>query len=206
MKKLSIIVPVYNQQDLIIRALESIPKRKDIEVVIVNDGSTDNTYNRCLKWMIEEQELKVKICSQVNKGLGSAKNLGFESATGEYITQLDSDDYLITEEYEKVLNELDGTDMIYCNLELNSGEVFKLTPETQSKYCSGCVRFIKRSFLGKTRCPEIRATEDWYLNQELQKKPHTEKYTNITAYHYNFPREGSLYDIYVKGGKDVRSE
>lgn len=68
MKKLSIIVPVYNQQDLIIRALESIPKRKDIEVVIVNDGSTDNTYNRCLKWMLEEQELKVKICSQVNKG------------------------------------------------------------------------------------------------------------------------------------------
>lgn len=206
MIKLSIIVPVYNQQDLIIRALESIPKRKDIEVVIVNDGSTDNSYNRCLRWMFEEQELKVKICSQVNRGLGSAKNLGFESATGEYITQLDSDDYLITEEYEKILNELDGTDMVYCNLELNSGEVFKLTPETQEKYCSGCVRFIKRSFLGKTRCPEIRATEDWYLNQELQKKPHTEKYTNITAYHYNFPREGSLYDIYVKGGKDVTTK
>lgn len=207
MKKLSIIVPVYNQQDLIIRALESIPKRKDIEVIIVDDGSTDNTFSNSALWVYGNKELDSRIIHlSQNKGLGNAKNEGFNNAKGEYITQLDSDDYLITEEYEKILNELDGTDMIYCNLELNSGEVFKLTPETQEKYCSGCVRFIKRSFLGKTRCPEIRATEDWYLNQELQKKPHTEKYTNITAYHYNFPRVGSLYDIYVKGGKDVTTK
>lgn len=200
MKKLSIIVPVYNQEGLIKRALDSIPKRKDIEVIIVNDGSTDNTYLECVEWASQNTNIEVILCGLgENKGLGNAKNVGYTLANGEYVNQLDSDDYVITEKYEKVIDELDGTDIVYCDIEINSGEIFHINKETQSKYCSGCARFIRREFLGETRCPTIRATEDWYLNEALQKKPHSDKFTGIVAYHYNFPREGSLYDQYVKG-------
>lgn len=200
MKKLSIIVPVYNQEELIIRALNSIPKRDDIEIIVVDDCSTDMTFKNCVQWKREHQDLDISIVKlPENKGLGNAKNVGYDSSHGEYVNQLDSDDYLITSEYERVIDELDGTDMVYCDIQINSGDIFHIDKDTQSQYCSGCARFIKRDFLGDTRCPTIRATEDWYLNDSLQKKPHTDKFTGIVAYHYNFPRDGSLYDQYIKG-------
>lgn len=207
MKKLSIIVPVYNQEELITRALDSIPKRDDIEVLVVNDGSTDNTYLECVEWSSQNQDLEVILCNlSENRGLGNAKNIGYTIASGEYVNQLDSDDYLITEEYERVIDELDGTDIVYSDIEINSGEIFHVNEATQSQYCSGCARFIRREFLGDTRCPTIRATEDYYLNEALQKKPHTDKFTGIVSYHYNFPRNGSLYDQYVKGELKVEVE
>ena len=207
MKKLSIIVPVYNQEDLIIRALDSIPKRDDIEVIIVDDASTDSTLEKCIKWIARADYFNIKLISLIeNEGLGNAKNVGFDNAEGEYVNQLDSDDYLITENYEKVIDELDGTDIVYSNIEINSGDIFDINKDNQSQYCSGCARFIRREFLGETRCPIIRATEDWHLNDKLQKKPHTDKFTGIVSYHYNFPREGSLYDQFIKGELEIEVE
>lgn len=207
MTKLSIIVPVYNQEDLIIRALDSIPMRNDLEIIIVDDCSTDSTYKKCLEWKREHKDLNITLVKLAeNKGLGNAKNVGFDISKGEYVNQLDSDDYLITENYEKVIDELDGTDMIYSNIEINSGDIFDIKQDNQSQFCSGCARFIRREFLGDTRCPTIRATEDWHLNNELQKKPHTDKFTGIVTYHYNFPREGSLYDQYIKGELKIEVE
>lgn len=207
MKKLSIIVPVYNQEDLIIRALDSIPKRDDIEVIIVDDASTDSTLEKCIKWIARSDYFNIKLISLIeNEGLGNAKNVGFDNAEGEYINQLDSDDYLITENYEKVIDELDGTDIVYSNIEINSGDIFDINKDNQSQFCSGCARFIRREFLGDTRCPTIRATEDWHLNDKLQKKPHTDKFTGIVSYHYNFPREGSLYDQFIKGELEIEVE
>lgn len=208
MKKLSIIVPVYNQEKLIIRALDSIPKREDIEVIVVNDASTDSTLEKVAQWIYNNRfDLSVTLINlEKNKGLGNAKNVGFDNAEGEYVNQLDSDDYLITENYKKVINELDGTDIVYSNIEINSGDIFDINKDNQSQFCSGCARFIRREFLGDTRCPTIRATEDWHLNDKLQKKPHTDKFTGIVSYHYNFPREGSLYDQFIKGELEVEVE
>lgn len=200
MKILTIMIPVYNQEELVIRALDSIPIRDDIEVLIIDDGSTDKTLENCKKWKDKHINLDVRIIENgENKGLGFTKNVGFDNALGEYIHQLDSDDYLYIDEYNKVIDMLDGTDMVYCNLVKNDGSVFRLSKDNQRNLCSGIARFIKKEFLGNSRCPEIRATEDWHLNEELQKKPHTDKFTDINAYHYNFPREGSLYDQFVKG-------
>lgn len=198
--KLTLFIPVYNQEELVIRALDSIPKRNDIEILIIDDCSTDNTNVNCQKWIEKHKELNVKIIKhETNKGLGCAKNTAYDNALGEYINQLDSDDYLYTEEYNKVIDMLDGTDIVYMNLVKNDGSIFVLTKESQRGLCSGCARFIRKEFLGDTRCKPIRAAEDWYLNEELQMKPHTDKFTNINGYHYNFPREGSLYDQLVKG-------
>lgn len=198
--KVSVIIPVWNQEQLVIRALDSIPRRDDIEVVVVDDASTDNTLKNVLEYVDAHPDMKIRVFQNAeNKGLGYTKNVGYDNALGEYVHQLDSDDYLYTDEYSRAIDMIDGEDMVFINLVINSGAVFTLEWNTKHGYCGGTTKFVKRSFLGNSRCPEIRAAEDLPLNEELLAKPHTERFTHINAYHYNYPREGSLYDLLKKG-------
>lgn len=198
--KVSIIVPVWNQEELVIRALDSIPRRDDIEVVVVDDASTDNTLKNVLEYVDAHPDMHIRVFQNTeNKGLGYTKNVGYDNALGEYVHQLDSDDYLYTEEYSRAIDMIDGEDMVFINLVVNSGAVFTLEWNSKHGYCGGTTKFVKRSFLGDLRCPEVRAAEDYPLNEALLAKPHTEKFTYINAYHYNYPREGSLYDLLKKG-------
>ena len=197
---LTIIVPAYNEQDRIVRALDSVPIRDDIEILIINDGSTDKTLSVAKKYAKEHPERNIRVISyKENKGLGHAKNVGYDNAHGDYINQLDCDDYLYTEVYERVMAELDGTEMVYMDMRIDNGDIWVLREETKHLWCGGPLRFIRRDFLGDLRCPEIRAGEDWFLNEELQKKPHTDKFTSLVGYHYSFPREGSLCDLRSRG-------
>ena len=96
------------------------------------------------------------------------------------------------------MKELDGTDIVYFDLQVNNGDIWRLKEETKIRLC-GSTKFIKREFIGNTRCPEGRLTaEDYIMYNELLKKNPTEKFTNIVLKHYNHPREGSLTDIYNK--------
>lgn len=200
MIKVSVIVPVWNQEKLVIRALDSIPHRDDIEVVVVDDASTDNTLKNVLEYVDKHPNMHIRVYQNpVNKGLGYTKNVGYDNALGEYVHQLDSDDYLYTDEYSRAIDMIDGEDMVFINLVINSGAVFTLEWNSKHGYCGGTTKFVKRSFLGNLRCPEVRAAEDYPLNEALLAKPHTEKFTYINAYHYNYPREGSLYDLLQKG-------
>lgn len=200
----SIIVPVYNQEKLIKRALDSIPKRADVEVCIYSDGSTDRTNAIVAQWAdqrhaeLPEQHIIFCECNE-NMGLGYAKNRLYEMATGDYIHELDSDDYLYTDKYEFVMGELDGTDVVYIDMLTYEGRRFHLTPESRRGFCGGPCRFYRREFIQGLRCKEIRSGEDWYFNEEVLAKNPTEKFTGCIAYHYNFPREGSLYDQMIKG-------
>lgn len=198
--KVSVIIPVWNQEKLVIRALDSIPRRDDIEVVVVDDASTDNTLKNVLEYVDEHPDMHIRVFQNpVNRGLGYTKNVGYDNALGEYVHQLDSDDYLYTDAYSHAIDMIDGEDMVFINLVVNSGAVFTLEWNTKHGYCGGTTKFVKRSFLGDLRCPEVRAAEDYPLNEALLAKPHTEKFTHINAYHYNYPREGSLYDLLKKG-------
>lgn len=195
--KLSVIIPVYNQEELIIKALDSIPKMEDIEILVINDGSTDKTFENVLEYKKNHKNIKL-LQNEENKGVGYTVNKGYDNATGEYIVLLGSDDYFYTEEFKKALKELDGTDLIYFNLKTNNGDIFRLTPENKTGYC-GSTKFMRRDFIGDTRCPDKRAGEDYDFYQKLLKKKPTEKFTDLTIKHYNFPRENSLYDLMVKG-------
>lgn len=197
---LTIIVPVWNLESLVTRALDSIPRRDDIEVLIVDDGSSDNTYAVCEKYAQEHTDLNIRIIRlEKNKGLGNAKNIGYDNALGDYVNQLDADDWLYTEAYEKVIDELDGTDVVYMDLRIDSGDVWAVNEGTKHLWCGGTLRFIRREFLGDLRCPEIRAGEDWFLNEALLKKNPSEKFTGVVGYHYSFPRKGSLCDLRNRG-------
>ena len=199
--KVSVIIPVYNQEKLVIRALDSIPKRDDIEIIVIDDGSTDSTWNNLLNYRNNYLDFfnLILIYNEKNRGVAHTVNKGYDNANGEYIVLLGSDDYFYTERFEQALNELDGTDLVYFNLQINSGEVWRVTPETKINLC-GSTKFMRKVFIGDTRCPEDkRAAEDYDFYQKLLKKNPTEKFTDITVKHYNFPRQNSLTDLLIKG-------
>lgn len=187
----SVIIPVYNQEDLIKRCLDSIPS--GVEIIVVDDKSTDNTVE------VVKQYKNVKLIqNKENKGVGYTFNQGIDAATGDYIVRIDSDDYFYTGQFNHMLEELDGTDMIYYNLEDNNGRILEVTPRNRSGRC-GAVKFIRRAFIGNTRCPEIRTAEDKAFNNSLLDKMPTEKFTDRIVYHYNYPRENSLTDLTKRG-------
>lgn len=191
----TIFIPVYNQEEYVIKALDSLPLRDDIDTVVLDDGSKDNTYKNLKEYRDEHPERKFTLLHyKRNRGLGAMKNIVYKNAKGVYIGELDSDDYVYTNEYNKVLEELDmDVDIVYMNLQTNSGEVWQLKEDTKMLFCGGPCKFIKKDLIGKTRCAETKEpAEDWQFNLDIQAKPHIDKFTNITAYHYNFPREGSL--------------
>ena len=110
-KKLSVIIPVYNTSKYIEKCLNSIANQtmNDIEIILVNDGSTDNSEEVIQKWINENQDkMEIKYFKKENGGLSSARNLGVVKSTGEYITFVDSDDYLnknIYKNLEKYMDE-----------------------------------------------------------------------------------------------------
>ena len=90
----SVIIPVYNAEPFIYKAIESLKNQTytNIEVIIVDDGSTDNSYDKC-KYLIENDH-RFKLFHKQNGGVSSARNYGIKKSSGEYISFLDSDDYI----------------------------------------------------------------------------------------------------------------
>lgn len=200
MSKVSVIIPVWNQESLVERAIRSVPKRNDVEIIVIDDGSTDDT-PIVLRTILEEELGNFNfIClsNEENRGVGYTINKGYDYASGEYLINLGSDDYFYTENFEKAMEELDGTDLVYYNLQINDGRVYRLSQNNKGYFC-GSTKFMRREFVGDTRCPELRVGEDWYFYQELMKKNPTEKFTDIIVTHYNFPRKGSLVDLRMRG-------
>lgn len=104
---LSIIIPVYNAEKTIARALKSILNQHTInfEILLINDGSTDNSLSIMERFAVED--LRIRIFSQENSGVSTARNLGICEARGQYITFLDADDYYAEKGLEKILAEMD---------------------------------------------------------------------------------------------------
>lgn len=199
--KISVIIPVYNQEELVIRAIDSIPKRNDIEIIVIDDGSSDNTWNNLIEYRNNHPELLnlILLYNETNKGVAHTVNRGYNVAKGDYIVLLGSDDYFYTDKFEEIIKELDGTDLIYFDMKVNNGDVWVLTPDSKRVLC-GSFKFMRRDFIGDTRCPENKKSgEDKPFYEELLRKKPTEKFTGIVVKHYNHPRENSLTDLVRKG-------
>ena len=106
--KISVIIPVYNCEDKIKRCVDSILAQgiKELEIILVNDGSIDNSAEVCNQIM--KNEPRVKVIHQKNAGISEARNAGMKKAVGKYITFVDADDYLTKNPiYEKAINILE---------------------------------------------------------------------------------------------------
>lgn len=107
--KISIIVPIYNGEKYLEQCLDSLLNQtyQNVEILVVNDGSTDST-DRILK-KYEKRDSRIVVLNQKNQGTGMARNLGIDKATGTFLTFVDSDDYLLEECIEKVVETIEET-------------------------------------------------------------------------------------------------
>lgn len=101
--KISVIVPVYNVEQYLEQCLDSIVNQTylELEIILVNDGSTDQSAKICRRFA--SQDHRIKIINQINGGVSSARNSGIREATGDYISFVDSDDWLGNETYKKMI-------------------------------------------------------------------------------------------------------
>ena len=199
--KLSVLIPVYNQETLVIKALDALPRRADMEVLVCDDGSTDKTLANLEAYKDAHPDLNLRVfANDGNKGVACTKNRLLGKAHGEYFHIHDSDDSVITDAYSGLVDRLNGMDIYTMNLVVNSGAILSITPDTCNYYCAQIARFIRRDFAEGITFPEdVRAGDDWFFaNALLERNPRTE-YTGVAAYRYNFPREGSLCDLRAKG-------
>lgn len=102
MAKISVIIPVYNCEKFIEKCLQSLVNQTltDIEIILVNDGSTDNSQKIIEKF----SDTRIKLINKKNGGQSSARNVGLDVANGEYIGFIDSDDWVDSDFFEKLYN------------------------------------------------------------------------------------------------------
>jgi len=117
---ISVIVPAYNVEKYIPKTLKSLKNQtfKSIEVIVINDGSTDNTRNVIIN-ELTGADFDWKLIDQENKGVSIARNTGIEASNGEYVHFLDGDDYVGSTFAEKMYQKAksNNCDMVFCRLD-----------------------------------------------------------------------------------------
>ncbi|MBD5261372.1 MAG: glycosyltransferase [Bacteroides sp.] len=112
----SIIIPVYNVSQYLDKCLISITTQTitDLEIILINDGSTDNSGEICEEW--RKRDSRIKVYHKKNGGLSDARNFGIDKATGKYLTFIDSDDYVQQTFIEYLLHLIEkyNSDLSVC--------------------------------------------------------------------------------------------
>lgn len=201
--KLSILMLVWNTAEYVVRALDSIPRRDDIEVLVDDNASTDGSLALVTQYKEEHPELNMIVFARdVETGFSFSLNRLMDLANGEYYHTLDSDDYLYTDKYNLVVDMLDGEyDAYFINLKTNNGDVLVVDHSRSAYPVANTTRLVRKSFVDGLRHREDKTYDaDWWFNQDFLARRPKCKYTGITAYHYNYPREGSAMDLHFKSG------
>lgn len=114
---ITIIVPVYNTAEYLDQCVQSILNQsyRNLEIILVDDGSTDLSGSICDKYAVTD--IRVRVIHQQNKGISEARNRGLDIAQGQYVTFVDSDDFIAPKMYEILINEMRITDadIVICN-------------------------------------------------------------------------------------------
>lgn len=207
--KVSLIIPVYNVEKYVDKCLQSVAGQtcKDIEVIIVNDGSTDGSYKIVQKYVDANENFR---CYSIeNRGLGGARNYGLSKACGEYVCFLDSDDYIALECIETMLSkaEQDNSDIVICNsYDVNeAGTIIshyknKYKKEVTNVYEEPTILFNRVSAWGKLYKKELFdelafVSREWYedmrMTPKLFLKAERITYIENTLFYY-VQRNGSI--------------
>lgn len=205
MIKVSIIIPIYNGEDYIESCIESIRKQRleEFEVILINDGSTDNTGNICD--VLSKHDTRIKVYHQINKGVSEARNLGLKKANGEYITFIDVDDE-ISNNYLEILYNLaikKNKKLVMCSIvsmKENKEIISKKSLNTGNyNYINTMVELLKFKNLNSGPCgklihnsifnyglkfPKMKVYEDLIFSFELVNIEREIYFTDKAEYYY----------------------
>ena len=200
MKKLSILIPAYNVERWLPRCLNSILSQveDDIEIVIVDDGSTDTTL-QCANEFAEKWN-NIRVYSKHNEGVGAARNYLLDKACGEFIWFIDSDDYIAEGALRHILSELNST-IDLLSVSYNGGG---FTPfeggaieYIQKGYINGYLwtKIIRRSVIEDAHIrfdPQRYSQEDWFFLMQVYPLLGNIKQITLQAYVYCDDNENSV--------------
>lgn len=200
MKKLSILIPTYNVERWLPRCLNSILSQveDDIEIVIVDDGSTDTTL-QCANEFAEKWN-DIRVFSKHNEGVGAARNYLLDKACGEFIWFVDSDDYIAEGALRHIFSELNSTiDLLSVSY---NGGVFtpfegNATEYIQKGYINGYLwtKIIRRSVIEDAHIrfdPQRYSQEDWFFLMQVYPLLGNIKQITLQAYVYCDDNENSV--------------
>ena len=207
---ISIIIPVYNVEKYLKECVDSVRKQtyKNLEIILIDDGSKDNSGKLCDE--LSKEDNRIKVIHKENGGLSDARNVGIENATGEYIQFIDSDDFVEKDMIEILYNDIcqgkadvsmcslylykDGektTDASYKKEIFNKEQVLKeiLLDERVRSYAWN--KMFKKSLFESIRFPKGKVFEDIYTMSPIFQKANKIVFNDIPLYYYR-QREGSI--------------
>lgn len=212
--KISVIVPIYKVEEYLQRCIDSIIKQtyKNLEIILVDDGSPDNCPLICD--MNQKKDSRIKVIHQKNAGLSAARNIGLEIATGDYISFVDSDDYINKSMYEILLGHCvkENAEIAICKFTRFYGK--HLTEEVQLNAKSKIItprealqelhgnegeiygvaynKLYKRDIFKELRFPVGKINEDEFFNYKALDRANKIVKDENTLYYYYQGNSGSI--------------
>lgn len=232
--KVSIIIPIYNCKDYLEHCLNSVINQtlKEIEIILVNDGSNDGSNLIIDKFAAVDS--RIKVINQENKGAAAARNSGIKISKGEYIGFVDSDDYIEKNMYEILYkNSKNYIDIIQCNYfevkksdetikyvnhEFKKNEILDrydiekyIIPSFASSKNNGfyCLwnKIYRRKFIVENKLlidENLDIAEDWWFNIICFTKVKNIRFIKERLYYYIHQNENSLMNVYRKNQLELQ--
>jgi glycosyltransferase involved in cell wall biosynthesis len=212
---ISIIIPVYNTGQFLNRCVESVLQQsyRNIEVLLIDDGSTDNSGKLCDEW--EKKDARIRTIHKENGGLSDARNAGLDAASGEFIAFVDSDDYIAPDMIQKLYDAIkkNNAEMSICRFlfvdekgtpirgknkripeiegTFSTHDVLKQAAEIGWYYTVAWNKLYKRSLFSEIRFPKGRLHEDLFVSHLLLELCGTVVCISEVGYYY-VQHEGSI--------------
>lgn len=214
MKKISVIVPIYNISNYLNRIILCLINQtyKNLEIILIDDGSTDDSGKICDEF--KKKDNRIKVIHQKNSGVSVARNRGIEVSTGEYIGFVDSDDYISLEMYEVLYNNLIKTnsDVSVCSYisfkekipsfeKKDITKIFSNVEVLKDIITDGLItnflwnKLFKKELFEGIKFPINKIYEDMYVLPRIFSKTKNVVYTESKLYGY-FQRENSYVNTY----------
>lgn len=210
--KLSVIVPVYKAEAYLRECVDSILNQteKDLEIILVNDGSPDSSGDICAEYVARYPD-KITLISLDNGGQGRARNHGIDVAKGDFLSFIDSDDFIEPDMYELMLAaaERECADIVVCDMEkrYDDGGVeyvkSALQEDPMAAVGSASNKIFKRSLVGDVRFPVGLWYEDFSFSAKLAMLSEKTAFVNEPLYIYRCGQESTMNNNNARKNLDI---
>ena len=201
---ISVIVPIYNVEKYLKKCIDSILSStyKNLEIILVDDGSTDSCPKICDEY--KKIDTRIKVIHKTNGGLSDARNKGLDIATGDFISFIDSDDYIDSNLYDHVLKEFKKDSKIDIvafgrYIEFESKTIISVPNDDNAVSGKQALinlasfkgfdmavwdKIYKREIIGDLRFPFAKKNEDYFITYKLLDRAEKVKFIKAPFYHY----------------------
>lgn len=204
---LSIIIPIYNEEKYLPRCIESVLQQthRDFELLLINDGSTDRSIDICTKY--QKKDSRIRVIDKSNEGVSATRNLGIKEAKGDYVSFIDSDDFVDKDIYRVLLSQMtkDKTELCamtsytinQCGHILDGSQVISgdvaLTELLLLRFPTSLWAYLysRKALDGLYLNEDIHFFEDFEFNYRVLTKADTVSLCDQTLYYYQ-PNSGSV--------------